>query len=158
MILSNEPGYYREGAFGIRIENLQVVQPADPLPGGDPGERLCFETLSFVPIDQRLMDTDMLSQPERDWINTYHTACRDKIAPLLVGQRRRMACKMPQAVCDAWLYQSLDSPRPHAQRRHDMSQIKIRKPMGTGSYVQAARVLGESQICAGTKRSRDMTT
>ena len=85
MILSNEPGYYREGAFGIRIENLQVVQPADPLPGGDPGERLCFETLSFVPIDQRLMDIDMLSQAERDWINTYHTACRDKIAPLLSG-------------------------------------------------------------------------
>ena len=88
MILSNEPGYYREGAFGIRIENLLVVQPAAPLPGGDPGERLSFETLSFAPIDRRLIVTDMLSGPERAWLDSYHAACHDRIGPWLEGPAR----------------------------------------------------------------------
>lgn len=85
MILSNEPGYYREGAFGIRIENLLVVQPAEPLPGGDPGTRLCFETLSFVPIDRRLVDTDALTTAERAWIDAYHAECLERIGPSLSG-------------------------------------------------------------------------
>ncbi|WP_170548066.1 MULTISPECIES: aminopeptidase P family protein [Ruegeria] len=73
MILSNEPGYYREGAFGIRIENLVVVQEAPALPGGD-AERamLNWRTLTYVPIDRRLIVTDMLTSAERDWLNTYH--------------------------------------------------------------------------------------
>jgi len=83
MILSNEPGYYREGAFGIRIENLLVVQEATPLEGGDPGERYCFETLSYVPIELDLVQTDMLSRDERAWLNAYHAACRDKLASLV---------------------------------------------------------------------------
>ena len=83
MIVSNEPGYYRQGAFGIRIENLVVVTRADTLPGGDATGKLCFETLNFVPIDRRLIITSMLSQSETNWLNTYHAACRDKIAPLL---------------------------------------------------------------------------
>lgn len=73
MILSNEPGYYRPGAFGIRIENLLVTVPAPPLPGADPGrDMLAFETLTKVPFDRGLIATDMLSQQERDWINAYH--------------------------------------------------------------------------------------
>ena len=87
MIVSNEPGYYREGYFGIRIENLLVVQPAPPLPSSDPADsaknRLAFETLNFVPIDRRMIQRDMLSQGEVDWLNAYHAACRDKIAPRL---------------------------------------------------------------------------
>lgn len=73
MILSNEPGYYREGAFGIRIENLVVVQEAPALPSGD-AERamLNWRTLTYVPIDRRLIVTDMLTSAERDWLNTYH--------------------------------------------------------------------------------------
>ncbi|WP_163846139.1 aminopeptidase P family protein [Pseudooceanicola aestuarii] len=88
MILSNEPGYYREGAFGIRIENLIVVQDACPLPGGDDRDMLEFETLTFVPIDRRLIDLDLLEAGERDWIDRYHAACRDKIAPRLDGAAR----------------------------------------------------------------------
>jgi len=88
MILSNEPGYYREGAFGIRIENLLVVTKATLLPGGDVSGKLCFETLNFVPIDRRLIDRDMLTDPERDWLNAYHDQCRDKIGPRLSGQAR----------------------------------------------------------------------
>ena len=81
MILSNEPGYYREGAFGIRIENLIVVQNAATLEGADAREMLDFLTLTYVPIDRRLIKTDMLSIGERDWLNLYHAACRDNISP-----------------------------------------------------------------------------
>lgn len=84
MILSNEPGYYREGAFGIRIENLVHVTPAAGLPGGDHHRAmLCFETLTYVPIDRRLIDTTLLTQGERDWLNRYHASCRTKIGPRL---------------------------------------------------------------------------
>ncbi|WP_371223417.1 aminopeptidase P family protein [Roseovarius sp. 2305UL8-3] len=83
MILSNEPGYYREGAFGIRIENLLVVQEANTLPGGDPGARHCFETISYVPIALDMIQAEMLSAGERDWLNSYHAACRDKLTGLL---------------------------------------------------------------------------
>ncbi|CUJ86587.1 putative peptidase [Ruegeria denitrificans] len=80
MILSNEPGYYREGAFGIRIENLVVVQEAPALPGGD-AERamLNWRTLTYVPIDRRLIVTDMLTSAERDWLNTYHHDVTEKL-------------------------------------------------------------------------------
>ena len=85
MILSNEPGYYREGAFGIRIENLIVVQEANQLPDGDAREMLNFETLTYVPLDRRLIDVTLLSDDERGWINNYHSATYDKIGPLLDG-------------------------------------------------------------------------
>jgi Xaa-Pro aminopeptidase len=82
MILSNEPGYYREGAFGIRLENLIVVQEAPALIGGD-SERamLDWRTLTFAPFDRRLIVADMLSQPERDWLNAYHAEVAEKIGP-----------------------------------------------------------------------------
>ena len=84
MILSNEPGYYREGAFGIRIENLLVVEEASALPSAD-AERsmLAWRTLTFAPIDRRLIVTDMLSPAERDWLNAYHVEVREKIGPRL---------------------------------------------------------------------------
>jgi Xaa-Pro aminopeptidase len=81
MILSNEPGYYREGAFGIRIENLLVVKPAPPLPDGDDRAMLAFETLTFAPIDRNLIVKSMLGRQERDWLNRYHAAVHEKIAP-----------------------------------------------------------------------------
>lgn len=74
MILSNEPGYYREGVFGIRIENLIAVIPAPPIAGGDNRDMLAFDTLTLVPLDRRLIDTKMLSTAERDWIDGYHAA------------------------------------------------------------------------------------
>ena len=81
MILSNEPGYYREGAFGIRIENLIVVEEAKPLPGGDNRDQLSFRTLTWVPIDTRLVVTAMLSPDERDWLNGYHSEVFALISP-----------------------------------------------------------------------------
>ena len=80
MILSNEPGYYREGAFGIRIENLIVVEEAPRLPDGDDRRQLCFETLTFVPIDRRLIVAGLLSPGDRDWLNAYHAQVREKLS------------------------------------------------------------------------------
>lgn len=89
MILSNEPGYYREGAFGIRIENLIVVSEAAPLPGGDAHRaHLGFETLTFVPIDRRMILPAMLGPAERDWLNGYHAQVLDRIGPLVEGAAR----------------------------------------------------------------------
>ncbi len=83
MILSNEPGYYRTGVFGIRIENLIVVTPAPK--GGDNRDMLAFDTLTYVPLDRRLIDTAVLSPAERQWIDAYHAATLDRIGPLLDG-------------------------------------------------------------------------
>ena len=85
MILSNEPGYYREGAFGIRIENLIVVREAAAIPGGDDRKMLDFETLTFVPLDRRLIDAGLLSGPERDWVDAYHAEVLGKIGPKVEG-------------------------------------------------------------------------
>ncbi|AYE86642.1 aminopeptidase P family protein [Sulfitobacter sp. D7] len=82
MILSNEPGYYREGAFGIRIENLLVVQEAPALPGGDVHRKMLdWRTLTLVPIDRRLIDVEALGPAARDWLNAYHRDVAEKIGP-----------------------------------------------------------------------------
>jgi Xaa-Pro aminopeptidase len=86
MILSNEPGYYREGAFGIRIENLIVVREAERI--ADDRDQLRFETLTWVPIDRRLIDAGFLAPGERSWINRYHAEVREKIAPRVSAQAK----------------------------------------------------------------------
>ncbi len=86
MILSNEPGYYRPGAFGIRIENLVYVAKAPAIEGGDDRAHLAFETLTWVPIDLSLVDTAILSPAERAWLNSYHAETYEKIAPRLDAQ------------------------------------------------------------------------
>ena len=88
MILSNEPGYYREGDFGIRIENLMLVVEAPALPQGDDRRMFAFETLTHVPLDRRLIDTALLSQNERAWIDAYHAETRARLAPRLDGEVR----------------------------------------------------------------------
>ncbi|CUH50278.1 aminopeptidase P family protein [Ruegeria atlantica] len=84
MILSNEPGYYREGAFGIRIENLVVVQDAPPLPTADTERAMLnWRTLTYVPIDRRLIVVEMLTTEERAWLNSYHRDVAEKVRPRL---------------------------------------------------------------------------
>lgn len=83
MILSNEPGYYRQGHYGIRIENLVLVVPA-AIDGAE-GEYLAFETLTFAPLDRRLVDKALLSAAEIAWIDGYHAEVRRKLAPRLEG-------------------------------------------------------------------------
>ncbi len=82
MILSNEPGYYREGAFGIRIENLLVVLPATIPTGGDRPMH-SFETLTLAPIDRAMILPELLTQSERDWLNAYHSRVLQELAALV---------------------------------------------------------------------------
>jgi len=87
MILSNEPGYYRTAAYGIRIENLILVTEATPVLGAEKPLN-AFETLTLAPIDLRLIDVAMLNADEIAWLNAYHARVRDTLAPLVdVGTR-----------------------------------------------------------------------
>ena len=78
MIISNEPGYYVEGQYGIRIENLVVVEEAKTIDGGNI-ETMGFETVTLTPIDTRLVDGSLLSEEERNWLNEYH----DRVCEIL---------------------------------------------------------------------------
>ncbi len=82
MILSNEPGYYKPGAYGIRIENLLLVTKPAPIAGGE-RKMLGFETLTLAPIDRRLIDVALLSEEERVWLNDYHQRVASTLAPHL---------------------------------------------------------------------------
>ena len=82
MILSNEPGYYKTGAYGIRIENLVLVIAAASPDGGEKPLN-AFETLSFAPIDRRLVDPRLLTSQELHWLNNYHARVREAIMPLI---------------------------------------------------------------------------
>ena len=86
MMLSNEPGYYREGAFGIRLENLIHVVEAPPL--GDIRAQYAFDTLTWVPFDRRLILADRLSPAERDWLDGYHARTRSLLEPRVSGPAR----------------------------------------------------------------------
>ena len=84
MIVSNEPGYYKTGEYGIRIENLVLVEPRDA-PGAEK-KLLGFRTLTFAPLDRRLIDLDLLSPEERAWIDGYHAQVAALIGPQLDGE------------------------------------------------------------------------
>ena len=88
MIVSNEPGYYKTGAYGIRIENLQFVTAADEIEGGE-RPMLGFETLTLAPIDRRLIVVDMLSGEERAQMDAYHARVLREIGPLVDGDVAR---------------------------------------------------------------------
>ena len=87
MILSNEPGYYKDQDYGIRIENLILVADRS-VPGADK-EMLGFETLTFAPIDRRLIVTEMLSPAERQWLDEYHQQVLAVVGPQLEGEDRK---------------------------------------------------------------------
>lgn len=88
MILSNEPGYYKPEAYGIRIENLVIVR--DLGEGDEPGKRLFgFETITLAPIDRRLIDPGLMTLQELDWLNAYHARVRDEIGPLVDDKTRQ---------------------------------------------------------------------
>ncbi|WP_066529107.1 aminopeptidase P family protein [Erythrobacter sp. CCH5-A1] len=84
MILSNEPGYYKQGAFGIRIENLVLVEEREI--AGAEGRYLGFETLTFVPLDRKLIDKGLLTAEEIAWVDGYHAQVRALLAPRLTGE------------------------------------------------------------------------
>lgn len=88
MICSNEPGYYKEGAYGIRIENLVLVSEPRAIPGGD-RKMLEFETLTLAPIDRRLVVKALLTSEELGWLNDYHARVAAEIGPELDPETRR---------------------------------------------------------------------
>ncbi len=95
MIVSNEPGYYKTGEFGIRIENLQYVTEAKPIKGGE-RNMLGFHTLTLAPIDRALIVKKMLSKEEIKWLNAYHKRVRREIGPLVNDEVKswlQQACK-----------------------------------------------------------------
>jgi len=93
MILSNEPGYYATGEFGIRLENLLLVQKAEIAAAAKPF--LAFETLTLAPFDRALIEPALLTVAERDWLNAYHARVLAEVAPLLDAETAawlRTAC------------------------------------------------------------------
>jgi Xaa-Pro aminopeptidase len=86
MILSNEPGYYCTGAFGIRIENLIAIRPAPDT--GEGRTMLEFETLTLAPIDTRLIDRAALTATELGWLNAYHARVLAELSPLVAPETR----------------------------------------------------------------------
>jgi Xaa-Pro aminopeptidase len=80
MYSSNEPGFYKDGAYGIRIENLMIVQKAEQT---DFGQFLKFETITLFPIDTQLIDTRLMTRAEKAWFNTYHKKVYQKLSPYL---------------------------------------------------------------------------
>jgi Xaa-Pro aminopeptidase len=94
MIVSNEPGYYKDGEYGIRIENLEVVMPAEAVRTGDrPMHR--FQALTLAPIDRRLVDKSLLSPEEIAQFDAYHARVVREIGPLVDGEIRAWL----EAVC-----------------------------------------------------------
>ena len=92
MIVSNEPGYYKTGAYGIRIENLIVVQPDEAAAkNGEGREMFCFETITLAPIDRTLVARDLLDRDETDWLDGYHARVRATIGPLVDAETARVA-------------------------------------------------------------------
>ncbi|MCF6199280.1 MAG: aminopeptidase P family protein [Hyphomicrobiaceae bacterium] len=100
MIVSNEPGFYKTGSYGIRIENLVLVTPLEIPKGGD-RPMMGFDTLTQVPLDQSLIDFDMLGKDEISWLKTYHQQVRRHISPLLETDKEQKwlarATKLPSA-------------------------------------------------------------
>ena len=97
MILSNEPGYYKTNAFGIRIENLVLVEPAQVPVGGEIAMH-GFETLTLCPIDRRLIDTHLLGRAELQWLDAYHARVWDELSPLLAPSQRNWLKKATKAL------------------------------------------------------------
>ena len=98
MILSNEPGYYRPGAYGIRLENLVVVTELPDQPGFE-RKMLGFESLSLAPFDLRLVDWSLLTPPEVAWLDDYHQRVWQELSPELPPAERdwlRQATRMPK--------------------------------------------------------------
>jgi Xaa-Pro aminopeptidase len=90
MIVSNEPGYYEEGNFGIRIENLLIVVKKEELGEYRGRTFLGFERLTHIPIQKKMMDISLLSDGEIKWINDYHSSVREKVLPLVRSQKAKL--------------------------------------------------------------------
>ncbi|HEX3431804.1 MAG TPA: aminopeptidase P family protein [Rhizomicrobium sp.] len=97
MICSNEPGYYKEGDYGIRIENLVVVTEPVNIPGGD-RPMMGLETITLAPIDLELVEPQLLTNEERDWLNRYHARVRETLSPVVDSETRDWLARVTRAI------------------------------------------------------------
>ncbi|MCG9745475.1 aminopeptidase P family protein [Shewanella sp. Isolate8] len=97
MVVSNEPGYYRADAFGIRIENLVAVQACEALAGAE-REIYEFHAITLIPIDTRLVDKQLLTDAEVNWLNAYHQRVRETLSPLMQGAELDWLLKATEAI------------------------------------------------------------
>lgn len=98
MITSIEPGVYRPGQWGVRIENLGLTVPVDTPEHGAFGEMMGFETLTLCPIDTRCIDLSLLRADEREWLDRYHATVRERLEPLVSGDARAWLIARTQAL------------------------------------------------------------
>ena len=94
MIVSNEPGYYEDNAFGIRIENLLMIEEASTEFNFGGKTFMKFSPLTLVPIETKLMDTSIMTAKDISWVNNYHATVRERVAPRLQGHERALAWLM----------------------------------------------------------------
>jgi Xaa-Pro aminopeptidase len=97
MIISDEPGYYKQGAYGIRLENLVLVTEQEEIAGGDIAMH-GFETLTLVPFDRRMIRADLLTAEELSWLNAYHARVLAEIGPLVDGEALKWLEKATEAI------------------------------------------------------------
>ncbi|WP_432785266.1 Methionine aminopeptidase 1, mitochondrial [Oligella sp. MSHR50489EDL] len=95
MVTSNEPGLYRTGQWGVRIENLVLNQMAF---NTEFGEFLRFETLTLCPIDTRCIDLSLMTEAERAWLNGYHAEVRERLSPYVAGEAKEWLLKRTKAI------------------------------------------------------------
>jgi len=96
MTVSNEPGYYEDGKFGIRIENVLVVKPVKTPHNFGNVEFFGFENLTVVPIQTKLINKKMLTQKQIDWVNNHNKLCLERVSPLLEKQAHDWLTKETQ--------------------------------------------------------------
>ena len=122
MILSNEPGYYKTAAYGIRIENLVLVIAA-PEPVGAEKPLNAFETLTLAPIDRRLIDVRMLTSKERAWLDSYHERVNELLGPLVDPPTRKWLEKATRSLSSSKRKQTRrPSPRKRRPRPRSKAQ------------------------------------
>jgi Xaa-Pro aminopeptidase len=97
MICSNEPGYYKAGEYGIRIENLIVVTEPEKIEGGERG-MMRFETITLAPIDLELVEPLLLTSDERNWLNAYHARVRETLSPVVDSETRAWLVNATRAI------------------------------------------------------------
>lgn len=91
MIVSNEPGYYEDNKFGIRIENLALIEEAKTEFNFAGKTYMGLKPLTVVPIETKLMDRSIMNEAEVAWVNKYHAVVKEKVTPLLDGNERALA-------------------------------------------------------------------
>ena len=152
MIVSNEPGYYKTDAYGIRIENLVLVQPAE---GSAEREMLGFETLTLAPIDRNLIEPSLLDEDEIAWLNAYHTRVRDTLTPLVDARHRALARRSDptsRRMIEPQGSELFPTPDPvEADRQRDLttgllpSQL-LREAVAQGREILSPQPIGDDQI------------